>query len=279
MTTTKIETVIVDNDDQHSGLPVYNEFAAHFPCNLKYLPETRRGIPYARNRVIEYAIDCNAQHIAFIDDDETASPGWLAALFTVITTSGVDGVQGQVISLLPDADVPRWADIAKRKAWNKKEGEPRKGMSTNNVIFKTAIAKQSGLRFDERFALSGGSDIDFFNRSTEMGNNHIWTNTATVYEEIPHSRLTVRWQFQRLFRVGAATTYMSIRQKGHLYTLIRYLPKIVSRLVLGPLLLISIGMVWPKVFLTSVHWTGSAAGLISGFVGKLGREYSTIHGS
>lgn len=275
----EVETVIVDNDDQQSGLPVYHVFAENYPCELTYLCEARRGIPYARNRVVEHAIERNAPYIAFIDDDETAPPDWLQALHRVITHRQVDGVQGEVVSLLPEKDVPRWAEIAKRKTGNKREGQSRTGMSTNNVIFSTGPVREKGLRFDERFALSGGSDIDFFKRAAETGSKHIWTNTATVYEEIPHSRLTTRWQFQRLFRVGAATTYMSVREKGHLYTIARYFPKIVSRLFLGPLLLISVGLIWPKLFLTSVRWTGSAVGLLSGFWGVLGSEYRTIHGN
>ncbi len=274
----KVETVIVDNDDKHSGLPVFNEFAETFPCNLEYLSETRRGIPYARNRVVDFAIARNAEYIAFIDDDETASPDWLLALYTAITTNNVDGVQSQVISLLPETNIPRWAALAKRNAWNKKEKQPRTAMSTNNVIFSSTLVTDKGLRFDEQFALSGGSDIDFFNRAAEAGSKHIWTNTATVYEKIPHSRLTVKWQFQRLFRVGATTVQMSIKQKGYVYTIVRYLPKIVSRLLLGPLMFISLGIISPKVFLTSIHWTGSAVGLTLGFFGIIGREYQTIHG-
>ncbi|WP_136809639.1 glycosyltransferase family 2 protein [Desulfosediminicola flagellatus] len=278
-TPVKVETVIIDNDDEQSGRPVFNEFVEKFPCKLEYLSEIQRGIPYARNRVIDAAIASDAQYIVFIDDDETAAPDWLLALHTIITTNNVDAVQGQVISLLPEKNTPRWATMAKRKAWNKKEGQPRKGMSTNNVIFSSSLVTDKGLRFDERFALSGGSDIDFFNRSAETGSKHIWTNTATVYEKIPHTRLTVQWQFQRLFRVGAATTHMSVQQKGYAYTLMRYFPKIVSRLILGPLLLISVGIVSSKAFLTSIHWTGSAIGLVLGFFGILGKEYQTIHGN
>lgn len=275
----RVETVIVDNDDKHSGLPVFTRFSGKFPCKLEYLTEHNRGIPYARNRVLDFAIARKAQYIAFIDDDEIAAPDWLLCLYDVITANKVHGVQGQVISLLPENNIPQWAETAKRKAWNKEEGQPRKGMSTNNTMFSSGLITDHNLRFDTRFALSGGSDIDFFTRAADRGSKHIWTNTATVYEKIPRSRLTAKWQFQRLFRVGAATVQMSIQKRGYMYTFLRYFPQMASRLLLGPLLLISLGMVSPKVFLTSIHWTGSAAGLILGFFGIMGREYQTIHGS
>jgi succinoglycan biosynthesis protein ExoM len=273
-----IEVVVVDNDISKSALPTFLSFQKLFPCNINYLTEAQRGIPFARNRVLEHAVSIQAEYIVFIDDDETASPNWLNSLYTIITETGVDAVQGQVISLMPEGNLPPWSQKAKRKEGNKKEGSERKGLSTNNVIFKTELVTEKGLRFDEHYALTGGSDIDFFSRAATLGSRHIWTNTAVVYEKIPISRLTLRWQFQRLFRVGATGTHMAVQQRGYLYALLRYIPKILARLILGPILLVTGGIFSHDIRLLSVHWIACALGHSLGFIGILGNEYSRIHG-
>lgn len=273
-----VEIVIVDNDSNRTALPTYLRFQNTFPCKLSYLIEEERGIPFARNKVLDHAIATGAKFIAFIDDDETASPDWLTSLFTVISRTGVDAVQGPVVSQMPDGNLPSWAKKAKRKHANKREGARRKGLSTNNVIFKADLIIGKGLRFNEHYALTGGSDIDFFTRAAAMGSKHIWTSTAVVYEKIPMSRLTMKWQFQRLFRVGATNTHIAIQQRGYPYACIRFLPKIVMRLLLGPLLFITGGTISGELRLLSVHWIASSLGHTLGFVGVLGREYSVIHG-
>lgn len=277
-TDTNVEIVIVDNDRSKSALSTFLSFQKCFSCNIIYLTEEQRGIPFARNKVLEHAISRQAEYIAFIDDDETASPDWLESLYNVIIESGVDAVQGQVISIMPKGDLPLWSQKAKRKHNNKKEGSERKALATNNVIFKTELVTEKGLRFDEHYALTGGSDIDFFTRAAALGSKHIWTNTAVVYEKIPITRLTLKWQFQRLFRVGATGTHMAVQQKGYLYALKRYIPKILARLVLGPILLLTGGLFSQDIRLLSVHWIACALGHSLGFIGILGHEYSKIHG-
>jgi succinoglycan biosynthesis protein ExoM len=277
-TDNNIEIVIVDNDSSQSALPTFLSFQKSFPCKIDYLTEGRRGIPFARNKVLDHAVSRQATYIAFIDDDETASPDWLDSLYKAIIETDVDAVQGQVISLMPEGNLPPWSQKAKRKEGNKKEGSQRKGLSTNNVIFKTELVTLKGLRFDEHYALTGGSDIDFFTRAATLGSKHIWTNKAVVYEKIPISRLTLKWQFQRLFRVGATGTHMAVQQKGYLYAFMRYFPKIIARLILGPILLITGGIFSHNIRLLSIHWIACSLGHSLGFIGILGNEYSKIHG-
>lgn len=275
----EIRTVIVDNDANQGALPIFNQHFNKFPTKIEYLVEYQKGIPFARNRVLDQALANGAAYVAFIDDDETVSPEWLETLYSLIEEKKVDAVQGQVVSVLPDGKLPGWAHKAKRKEGNKEEGSKRNGLSTNNVIFSSRLIRDLGLRFDERFALTGGSDMDFFERAAKLGSRHIWTNKAIVYEKIPQSRLNLGWQFQRLFRVGATNTYMSLQQKGLLPTLLRYAPKIILRMFIGPLMLLALGIFSSEMRLLAVQWIGSAVGHTTGFFGIMGREYSKIHGN
>ena len=274
----KIEIVIVDNDKDQSAAVVFDQYSDKISCGMHYLNEMERGIPFARNKVLDHAIDGKAEYIAFIDDDETADPDWLLTLHQIITSKSVDAVQGPVISLLPE-DAPGWAIQESKKKSNRKEGEQREGLATNNIIFSSRLITEKGLRFNMSFALSGGSDIDFFQRAARLGSLHIWTNRALVYEKIPKTRLTLNWEFQRSFRVGATNTYSSVQQKGLGYGIKRYMPKIIARLLLGPIIFVTAGLLSAELRLLSVRWTGSALGHFLGFWGILGSEYSNIHGN
>ena len=272
-----VEIVIVDNDVDKSGAKVFDRYRGKLSCKTAYLNELKRGIPYARNRVLEHALERRAEYIAFIDDDETAAPDWLLTMYQVITSEPVDAVQGPVISLLP-GNAPAWAELEAKKKSNRKEGERKEGLATNNVIFSSKLISEKKLRFDERFALSGGSDIDFFQKAFRTGSVLIWTNRAPVYAKIPESRLTLKWQFQRAFRVGAANTFSSVQQLGLGYAAKRYALKIISRFLGGPLLFIIAGIFSARMRLLAVRWTGSALGHFLGFWGIIGSEYSRIHG-
>ena len=272
-----VEIVIVDNHEDQSAAALFDQYSDKMRCGMQYLHETKRGIPFARNRVLDHAIYRQAEYIAFIDDDETAAPDWLLTMHQIITSRAVDAVQGPVISLLPE-DAPNWAIKDRKKKSNRTEGEPKGALSTNNVIFSSRLIVEKGLRFDKRFALSGGSDIDFFQRSARLGSCHIWTNRALVYEKIPRSRLSLKWELQRSFRVGATNTYSSVKQKGLGYGIKRYILKIIARLLLGPLILITAGIFSAKMRLLAIRWIGSAVGHFLGFFGILGSEYSNIHG-
>jgi len=273
-----VEIVIVDNDAGKSAASILEEYSGRFSCGMRYLTEEKRGIPFARNTVLEHAVKRQAEYIAFIDDDETADPDWLLTLYRIIKSEAVDAVQGPVIMILPE-DAPGWAIRGARKRSSRKEGAPQNALATNNVIFSSKLITEKGLRFDTGFALSGGSDIDFFQRSARLGCRHIWTNRALVYEKIPGSRLTLTWEFQRSFRVGATNTYSSLQQRGLGYCMKRYFLKIIARLLFGPLLLVTAGIFSAGMRLLAVRWTGSALGHFLGFFGLLGKEYTSIHGN
>lgn len=276
-TDVSVELVVVDNDDEESARETCEDFAKRFPCELTYLKETERGIPFARNKVLDHALHKQARYVAFIDDDETAENNWLEAIHRVITESGADAVQGPVIDQLPEG-APQWAVRKANKKSRRKEGEAKEKAATNNVIFTSAIVSEGGIRFDKRFAMSGGSDVDFFIRATRAGYKLIWTHQAIVNNPIPLSRLTLKWQLQRSYRVAATNTLSTLRQKGFGSAIGRYGLKIVARILLGPLLFITGGLVSSKLRLTAVQWMGSGWGHLAGFWGSIGDEYATIHG-
>src|SRR5690606_5803155 len=74
---TGVEIVVVDNCPEGSAADAVGARAADAPMAIRYRHETRPGVSHARNAGVRAA---RAERLAFIDDDEEVSEGWLAAL-------------------------------------------------------------------------------------------------------------------------------------------------------------------------------------------------------
>src|SRR3954471_20358160 len=72
-----LRVIVADNDETPSAEPVVRGAADAQGLDLTYVHAPARNISRARNACLEAA---TADWFAFIDDDETASPGWLSAL-------------------------------------------------------------------------------------------------------------------------------------------------------------------------------------------------------
>jgi len=186
----------VDNEAEPNNRAAVEAQAERFPFPLAYEHEPRRGIPFARNRVLDHALAMNAEWIAFIDDDEIAEPDWLSQLVSATGRYGCDVVQGQVYQFI-DEDGPSKA-TGKRSA---PEGTVRQSAATDNVLINIRLVRESGLnlRFDEKLALSGGSDMVFSRRAQELGAKIIYSPAPVVYERLTADRLTARAIARRAF--------------------------------------------------------------------------------
>jgi glycosyltransferase involved in cell wall biosynthesis len=198
----RIRVIVVDNDPGGSGQPVCDRLRRTYPWSLVYAVEPIVGIPYARNRALEMAMTAD-DLIAFLDDDEVPSEKWLAELLRVRREYSADVVFGPVPPYFP-APVPRWIE---RGAFFERETHPTGTVcsvgATNNVLMSTRMLRESGIRFDESYRFSGGSDTFFFMRVHRAGYRMIWADEAFVTEWIPKSRATLKWLAMRHFRCGA----------------------------------------------------------------------------
>jgi len=274
--------VLVDNDDKRSAQAVFDRMAASMPFPATYLVEAQRGIPFARNRILEFAGEQHADYVAFIDDDEIAPPDWAAELYEAITTSGADAVQGPV-RFLAEPGSPRWMqeELAARSAKQLElpEGAPKSRLSTRNLIMSLRLANELGLRFDAHFALSGGSDVDYFHRARLRGAKLAWTNRGMVQETIPQSRMALKPQLLRAFRSAAGTTDSLRRTRGFPVAVLKTLPKMLEALLKALVALLFRGGLYSRrgfvAFLGNLSRTvGFAAGLFS----VTGQEYRKIQG-
>ena len=277
----QVSVLVVDNDPGRSAEAVVDEAARAAPFPVRYEVEPRRGIPFARNHVLERALALDVGHVVFIDDDETAPPHWLAELVHAFEQHGADAVQGPV-RYVPAPGGPEWmaAELAHRseRMLRRPEGSVKSKLSTRNVLFSIRLARELGLRFDPRYALSGGSDIDFFHRAHTLGARTLWTNRAVVDETIPVERQALGFQVRRAYRAAAGTTYSRRIHRGWGPTALRILPKGLTRLVDGVLRLVLFGAFSPRMRLYALRRIAGGVGHFTGLFGILGSQYGTIQG-
>ncbi|HRP75234.1 MAG TPA: glycosyltransferase family 2 protein [Rhodocyclaceae bacterium] len=196
----RVVVVVADNNPDGMASEVVNAWQDRFPWPLHYVTEPRQGLAEVRNRIIAHALEIEADYVAFLDDDETADPDWLYHLHDVIATTEAHAVQGAVRYVPLECGGGTPPPFTTEHA----ELEAVKIPYTNNVIFSATLIRDWGLRFDERFSLTGGEDYDFFLRSHLRGGVHLWTNKALVSEPVPCARQQVSYRLRRVFRSAAS---------------------------------------------------------------------------
>lgn len=195
----RVRVIVADNDDTPSARALVEQTAAESGLAVTYLHAPARNISIARNACLAAA---TAPLLAFIDDDELATPGWLAALLAELAKSGADAVLGPVQALYP-AYVPAWLSKADfhstRPAWIDNRIETG---YTCNVIFRRTVSPFENLRFREELGRSGGEDTVFFATAHQRGAQLAYAPDAVVTEEVTQERARFRWLLQRRFRAG-----------------------------------------------------------------------------
>ena len=195
----RVGIVVIDNDDTPSAEALVTRMATGAPLPIRYLHRPGRNISLARNAALEASA---APLLAFLDDDETASPNWIAALMTRRAETQAEVILGPVAAIYP-ADAPGWmvrADIhATRPVWVK--DEIRTGYSCNVLIDRTDPGIAAA-RFDPALGRTGGEDSFFFRALTVAGARIAFAPEARVTEPVAPERLTLRWLARRRLRMG-----------------------------------------------------------------------------
>lgn len=270
--------VVADNEAAASNRVLVENFVTTCPIPVRYIHEPRRGISMARNAILEAALDLAADWIAFIDDDETAAPDWLAELMAAATRYNADVIQGRVEPVYPEP-TPFWVV----RPTKRREGEVRTSTSTANVLFSASLIRPSeaGLRFDEDFALTGGGDIDFFARAHRAGASIFYSDKPCTFEYWPPERCTYRWQIFRAFSASVNNT----RRERSERSAWRHAIKALTTTIGGVLTLIEAAIFAPisshrfkRQALRGGKRLAAAAGRIAALTGYRAEPYRRIRG-
>ncbi len=205
------EIIVVDNDDQPSARHRVVAVAKQGPLQVTYIHHPGRNISAARNACLEASA---AEFVAFIDDDELASPMWLSALIHEHRASGAQGVIGPVDAVYP-ADAPEWMRRAHvhstRPVWA--GGVIRTGYTSNALVDRRSPEIRE-MRFDLALGRTGGEDTDFFSRIVGTGGRIAYAPEALIFEPVTPERLSFAWLARRRFRMGQTHARGLMRQPG-----------------------------------------------------------------
>lgn len=193
-----MQVIVADNDEEPSARERTQAAAARLGLDLEYVHAPARNISVARNACLDRG---TAPLLAFIDDDEIASPGWLAALVARLEETGADAVLGPARASYP-ADVPGWvrrADLHSTRPPITETGAIRTGYTCNVLLRRAAF---DGARFDPALGRTGGEDDVFFADAVRRGAVIAYAPDAVVDDPVPPARATLRWLCRRSFRNG-----------------------------------------------------------------------------
>ena len=198
--------VIVDNDGAgQQGLAVARSFLAQSGMAGQALVEPTQGNCYAINTAFRTARQSypSAAWFLMIDDDEAASPQWLAEMVSAAKSFGVDIVGGPVNR---EFDAPATKAVLAHPLFGSIEArtgpvEQIHG-SGNCLISRRVFETLPKPEFDVQFNFLGGGDMDFFTRCRKAGFKFAWNAKAVIIEYVPESRMAPRWIMERSLRTG-----------------------------------------------------------------------------
>jgi succinoglycan biosynthesis protein ExoM len=193
-----VRVIIADNDTVASARDLVDAMRDKVPFHIVYVHAPAANICIARNACLDQA---DADYIAFLDDDEVATPGWLAALVGRAEANGAAAVLGPVRAIYgPDA--PGWmVDGDFHSTRPVFVGSTIRTGYTCNVLIRWSAPYRT-LRFDLALGKSGGEDTDFFYRLTALGGTIVYAEDALVEEPVPPQRASMAWLMRRRLRFG-----------------------------------------------------------------------------
>ena len=240
------ELVIVDNDSERSAESLVHRYQSASLPRISYACEPEKNIALARNRAIETS---SGNLIAFMDDDEYPAADWLIQLYNSLKKYKVSGVLGPVLPRFPE-EAPAWlkkANVFDRRRFATGTRLSVRDTRTGNVLLDRSTFPNEEACFNSAFGLTGGEDVDFFERQIRRNQKYVWCDEAIVWETVPSERWPMSFHFRKYFRIGATNGEL-LRNKG-LHGLLTICKRVASAIVwsLSTLVLLPFGRhMWIK---------------------------------
>ena len=199
-----LSLIVCDNSPEASARAQVEGFEAAFP--VIYIHEPKTGVANARNSAIKA---CDADFIAFLDDDEAAPAGWLARLTAVQARFDADVVFGPVEARLADS-ATRYSGYFTR-FFSRFGPESSQVLNSyygcgNSLIRRSALPKDHAPFSIERNDM-GGEDDQLFHGLMTNGATLAWAADAPVFEDVPAARSRLGYTLLRAFAYGQGPSY------------------------------------------------------------------------
>ncbi|MBD2310109.1 glycosyltransferase family 2 protein [Desertifilum sp. FACHB-1129] len=244
------EVLVIDNNSTDNTAEIVKTFQTRFPPTvpLIYAVECKQGLAYGRQKAMELA---NGKYVGFLDDDNLATPQWVAEAFGFGEANPKVGAYGsRIFGEFEVTPPPNFDKLAPFLALTDRGGEARIYEPHHKILPPGAglvIRRQAWLdHVPTEIQLSGrvgnsmvcGEDLEAVLYIQQAG-WEVWYNPKMcIYHQIPHWRLE-REYLLRLFRgIGLSryrTRMLSVktwqRPAATVAYMINDLRKVVSHLV------------------------------------------------
>jgi glucosyl-dolichyl phosphate glucuronosyltransferase len=213
------EILVVDNNSADETRQVVEGFQRRYQNRVRYLFEPKQGISHARNAAIREAA---GDILAFIDDDETATPNWLQNLTMNLHSDEWAGAGGRVLPPSSFSPPPwllktSWFAAGPLASFDKglDGAELREPPFGANMAFrKEVFTKLGGFRID--LGRSGANMIS--NEDTEFGRRVLaaglrirYEPSALIYHPVEERRLRKDYFLSWWFNKGRSDS----RERGN----------------------------------------------------------------
>lgn len=275
-----IHVLIVDNDCTGDNRKIVNSLSDNYPFKLTLIEEPERGIVSARNCAVNEFLKSNAEVLVFIDDDEwPVTNDWLITLVDTQKREACDLVYSDVYTV-PESEQIAWVQQSFRSQRQTKDVSEIKKFYTNNLLITRKVLEEVSPVFDERFALTGSSDLHFAVKCIKAGFKAVHTPYAPVQEIFPASKATLKWFFLRGYRSGEGSTRAYVYEGKFPATHLKCMVMGSARFIYALWQFIKAGILLNKGLLANACFRlGASLGTFGGFFNLQYHEYNTIHGA
>lgn len=197
----RLRVIVSDNDDTPSAKCIVRNQCAELGLEYRYVHAPAHNISIARNAALDAA---TAPLVAFIDDDEVATPLWIASLLQCRAATAATIIFGPVQAIYGEG--PAWlreADLHSIRPAFRQGGVIDTGYTCNVLLDRAAMTQEMrDWRFDPALGRSGGEDTFFFHQLYSLAARCAFSEAALVYESVPPQRGRLSWLLKRSFRSG-----------------------------------------------------------------------------
>ncbi|HBF32372.1 glycosyltransferase family 2 protein [Rhizobium sp.] len=194
-----LRVIVADNDQTPSAAALVDSLRPRLPWEIAYVHCPAGNISIARNACLDHS---DADYLAFVDDDETATEGWLKHLLNTALETGADAVLGPVHAGYDD-NAPAWMREGDFHSTFPVfvDAKIRTGY-TCNVLLDLRSTRVAGRRFNLALGKTGGEDTEYFTLIYRTGGLISYAPEALLYEPVPPQRARFDWLAKRRYRMG-----------------------------------------------------------------------------
>lgn len=224
--------VAENNFAQCDGKKVADAFFLESALEGFCVIEPRQGNCFAINCAFGTALRAypQAPYLLMIDDDETATPGWIEEMVQAARLHKSDLVGGPVLRAFEGDATPAIRSHPIFGDYLRPSGFVASLWGSGNCLIGRQVFEALGEpSFDMRFNFLGGGDMEFFTRCKRLGFKAYWNSNAVAIETVPAQRTELAWMLKRSVVIGVINYTIDRKGRRPRRDIFFYGPRISSR--------------------------------------------------